>query len=200
MIEVKRRRSPGMLPLVIWAVLLVLFWLGTSWAAEAGGHGGTSKWPDFWFRVLNFSLLVGILYYVARKPIKQFFAKRTQTIAGTLAELKAKKQEAEKTFQEYNQKLAQLDKETERIIQEYIEQGEAEKAKIIASAEKAAAEIRQQAELAIQQEIKTAKASLQQEIAELSVATAEKVLKEKIEPEDQQKLVNDFMTKVVETK
>jgi F-type H+-transporting ATPase subunit b len=147
--------------------------------------------------------------------VKAFFTKRTESIANTLNELEVKKKEAEKTYEEYKQKLSQLDKETDRILQEYIEQGEREKTRIIANAEKAAAEIRQQTDIAIEQEIKIAKEGtdiaieqeikiakegLQQEIAELSVTAAEALLKEKIGEEDQQKLVDDFMTKVVEAK
>ncbi|MGD8923841.1 MAG: hypothetical protein PVG64_02865, partial [Syntrophobacterales bacterium] len=90
--------------------------------------------------------------------------------------------------------------ETDRILQEYVEQGEKEKAKIIANAEKAAAEIREQTDIAIEQEIKSAKTELQREIAELSVTAAEAMLKEKIGDKDQQKLVDDFMKKVVEAK
>ena len=55
-------------------------------------------------------------------------------------------------------------------------------------------------DLAIDQEIKSAKEGLQAEIAELSVTAAEALLKEKIGAEDQQKLVDDFMKKVVEAK
>ena len=154
--------------------LLVLLWAGMVWASE----GGASKWPDFWYRVLNFVLMAGILVFVARKPIREFFAKRTQTIATTLTELEAKKKEAEKTYQGYKQRLAELDKETARILDEYRAQGEAEKAKIIAAAEKSAADIRAQADRAIQQEIAGATLALKREVAELSVAAAEKVLKE----------------------
>jgi F-type H+-transporting ATPase subunit b len=180
--------------------LVVLLFVGMGWAAEAEGHGGPSKWPDFFYRLLNFTLMVVILYVLARKPIRQFFANRTVKIRGTLSELEEKKQEAEKKYQEYSEKLAQLDKETDRILQEYVEQGEREKAKIVANAEKAAAEIRELTEITIQQEVNNAKAQLQREVAELSVAAAEKMLKERIEEEDQQKLVDDFMTKVVEAK
>jgi F-type H+-transporting ATPase subunit b len=158
-------------------------------------------WPDFWQRVLNFGIMVGVLIFIFKKlNVKAFFAKRTESIANTLNELEVKKKEAEKTYEEYKQKLSQLDKETDRILQEYIEQGEREKAKIIANAEKAAAEIREQTDVAIEQEIKSAKEVLQKEIAELSVTAAEVLLKEKIGEEDQQKLVDDFMTKVVEAK
>jgi F-type H+-transporting ATPase subunit b len=176
--------------------LLVLLWAGMVWASE----GGASKWPDFWYRVLNFVLMAGILVFVARKPIREFFAKRTQTIANTLTELEAKKKEAEKTYQEYKQRLAELDKETARILDEYRAQGEAEKARIIAAAEKSATEIRAQADRAIQQEIAGATLALKREIAELSVAAAEKVLKERIGKEDHLRLVKDFTTKVVEAK
>ena len=176
--------------------LLVLLWAGMVWASE----GGTSKWPDFWYRVLNFVLMAGILVFIARKPIREFFAKRTQTIATTLTELEAKKKEAEKTYQQYNQKLAELDKETARILEEYRAQGEAEKAKIIAAAEKSAADIRAQADRAIQQEIASATLALKREVAELSVVAAEKVLKERIGKEDHQRLLKDFTTKVVEAK
>ena len=176
--------------------LLVLLWAGVVWASE----GGASKWPDFWYRVLNFVLMAGILVFVARKPIREFFAKRTQTIATTLTELEAKKKEAEKTYQGYKQRLAELDKETARILDEYRAQGEAEKTRIIAAAEKSAAEIRAQADRAIQQEIAGATLALKREVAELSVGAAEKVLKERIGKEDHQRLVKDFTTKVVEAK
>ena len=176
---------------------ILLTWAGMAWAAE----GGTSMWPDFFYRLLNFSLMVAVLIFVYKKfNVKGFFSKRTETIANTLSELETKKKEAEKTFEEYNAKLAQLDKETDRILQEYVEQGEREKAKIIAQAEKAAAEIREQTDIAIEQEIKSAKEELKKEIAGLSVTAAEALLKEKIGEEDQKKLVDDFMTKVVEAK
>jgi F-type H+-transporting ATPase subunit b len=176
---------------------VLLLPVGVAWAAE-GGH---SMWPDFFYRLLNFSIMVGVLVLVYKKlNLKGFFTKRTEKIANTLNELETKKKEAEKTYEEYKQKLAQLDKETDRILQEYIEQGEKEKAKIIANAEKAAAEIREQTDIAIEQEIKSAKTELQREIAELSVTAAEAMLKEKIGDKDQQKLVDDFMKKVVEAK
>lgn len=193
----KRNNARRLLATIGSCSLAILMTAGVVWASE-GGH---SMWPDFWQRLLNFAILVGVMVFVFKKlNVKSFFTKRTESIANTLNELEAKKKEAEKTYEEYKQKLAQLDKETDRILQEYIEMGEKEKAKIIANAEKAAADIRVATDLAIEQEIKSAKADLQRDIAEFSVTAAEALLKEKIGEEDQDKLVNDFMTKVVEAK
>ena len=54
--------------------------------------------------------------------------------------------------------------------------------------------------MTIQQEVKSAKEKLQAEIAELSVAAAEDILRKNIEAQDQQRLVQEFMKKVVEAK
>jgi F-type H+-transporting ATPase subunit b len=193
----ERKKVRGLLATIGSCGFAILMTAGVVWASE----GGQSMWPDFWQRVFNFAILVTALVIIFKKlDVKSFFTKRTESIANTLNELEVKKEEAEKTYEEYKQKLSQLDKETDRILQEYIEQGEREKARIIASAEKAAAEIRVATDRAIDQEIKSAKEGLQAEIAELSVTAAEALLKEKIGAEDQQKLVDDFMKKVVEAK
>jgi len=191
----ERNRARRLLATIGSCSFAILMTAGVVWASE----GGPSMWPDFWQRVLNFAILLGVLVIVFKKlDVKSFFTKRTESIANTLNELEAKKKEAEKTYEEYKQKLAQLDKETDRILQEYVELGEKEKAKIIANAEKAAADIRAATDVAIEQEIKSAKVDLQRDIAEFSVTAAEALLKEKIGEKDQNKLVNDFMTLVVE--
>jgi len=194
-----RQKGSGTMIVLLGCCGLALFLsTGAAWAATEGGH---SMWPDFFYRLLNFSIMVAVLVFLFKKlNLKGYFTKRTETISNTLRDLEEKKKEAEKTYEEYKQKLARLDEETDRILKEYIQQGEKEKAKIIANAEKAAAEIRKQTDIAIEQEIKSAKEGLQREIAELSVTAAEALLKEKIGDEDQKKLVDEFMTKVVEAK
>ena len=194
-----RQKGSGTIVVLFGCCSLTVFLsTGMAWAAGEGGH---SMWPDFFYRLLNFAIMVGVLVFVFKKfNLKGYFSKRTETISNTLRDLEEKKKDAEITYAEYKQKLARLDEETDRILKEYIEQGEREKAKIIANAEKAAMEIRKQTDIAIQQEIKSAKEGLQREIAELSVTAAEALLKEKIGDADQKKLVDDFMTKVVEAK
>ena len=194
-----RLKGSGTIVVLFGCCGLTLFLsTGVAWASGEAGH---SMWPDFFYRLLNFTILVAVLVFVFKKlNLKGYFTKRTEAISNTLRDLEEKKKEAEKTYEEYKQKLARLDEETDRILKEYIEQGEREKAKIIANAEKAAAEIRKQTDIAIEQEIKSAKEGLQREIAELSVTAAEVLLKEKIGDADQKTLVDDFMTKVVEAK
>ncbi|SFM99045.1 F0F1 ATP synthase subunit B [Thermodesulforhabdus norvegica] len=171
---------------------------GRVWAAEGAEHG--ANWGDLLLRCINFAILVGVLYKLLKKPIVNYFTARRRNIQQLLEEMEKRKEEAERKCAEYKAKLALLDQEVEKIVKEYVEQGERERAKIIEAAERQAEYIKQQAQLAIQQEMKAAKEALRAEVAELTVKAAEDMLKERIGDEDQTRLVEEFMIKVVEAK
>ncbi len=169
-----------------------------SGGGDAGGHH--LNWWDLFLRVLNFSILVAVLVKLLKNPIVGFLKGRTEDIGKTLAELEEKKAEADQKAAEYKAKLAMLDQETAKIVAEYIQEGEREKEKIVAAANKQAEYIKSQAELAIQQEIKAARENLQAEVADLSVVAAEEILKKNIQSDDHKRLVQEFMARVGEAK
>lgn len=166
---------------------------------EAGDHGGVSseKLWDFIYRVMNFGVLALILYFVLRKPAGGFFKGRRETIEQTLNDFEKKKAETEARFKELESKLSNLEGEREAIMADYLKEGEEEKAKIIQGAHEMAARIKAQAEATINQEIKSAKADLMREIAELSASMAEDLIKKNITEQDQQRLVEEYLEKVV---
>lgn len=179
---------------------LVFVLRGAALAAEGEGHGAGLNWTDFFLRLGNFVILLAILIKLLKKPMVGFFTKRREDIQSLLTELETKRREAEAKSAEYKTKLAVLEDETKKIVAELIAEGEAEKAKIIDAAHRQAEYLKEQAKLAIQQEIKAAKESLQEEIAELSVAEAERILRDKLFASDQERLIGEFMTRVVEAK
>jgi F-type H+-transporting ATPase subunit b len=180
---------------------LLLALQGVAWCAEEGAHAAHAlNWTDFLFRLMNFVLMLAILVKLLKKPAGNFFASRREDIQKLLSELESKKGEAESKSAEYQAKLAALGEETKAIVAELVMEGEAEKKKIIEAAERQAKYIKEQAQLAIQQELKTARDSLQEEISDLSVAAAEQILRKNIKTDDQERLVRDFMTRVVEAK
>lgn len=185
-------------PLLCAAILLALE--GISWASEGGGHGGGLNWTDFAYRLVAFLILAGILAKLLKNPISGFLSTRQEEIKRLLEELETKKLEAEKTSAEYRAKLAMLEDEARKIVDDLVAEGELEKQKIIEAAQKQADYIKQQAQFAIQQEYKAAQESLKEEVSELTVAAAEELLRKNIQAEDQERLVQDFMTRVVEAK
>ncbi|MEJ5300698.1 MAG: F0F1 ATP synthase subunit B [Thermodesulforhabdaceae bacterium] len=173
---------------------------GFAWASEgAEGHHGLN-WTDFLLRLVNTAILFAVLYKLLKKPIVTYFKTRRENIEQLLRDMEQKRDEAERKCAEYKAKLAMLDKEAEKILQEYIAQAEREKAKILEAAERQANYIKQQARLAIQQEVKAAKDELREEVAELTVKAAEDILRQRMDMGDQERLIEEFLVKVVEAK
>lgn len=196
----KKERAKFVWPLLGAGLLLAAE--GVAWASGGGGEhgGGHLNWSDFLARTIVFVITFSILFKLLKKPISSFFSSRRAEIQRLLSELELKQKEAEQNHAECKAKLAALEVETKKIVDELIAEGEAERLKIIAAAEKQAEYVKQQAELAIQQEIKAARDKLKLEISELSVAAAEELLRKNMKAKDQDRLVRDFMKRVVEAK
>lgn len=180
-------------------VVSVLLAFGSVWASsEGGGHGeGKSKVPDLIYRIMNFTVLAGVLIFLLRKPLAKGLASRRQGIKDQLDDLERQKQEAERQLAEYKEKLGRLDQEVEKIMAEYIQQGEAAKARILEEAKVAAEKLQEQARKNIEHEFQNAKQQLKAEMAEEAVAMAEELIKKHIKDEDQERIIDEYLTKVV---
>jgi len=90
-----------------------------------------------------------------------------------------------------------LNQEAEKIISEYVKQGVDAKAKILKEAELSAQKLEEQSKRNIEHEFKQAKEMLQREIIEAALVKAEEVIRNKITPEDQNQLIDEYLQKVV---
>jgi len=191
--------SKGSAMMVILAVFLFCF-VGTVAASSEGegGHEGVKGWvATDTYRVMNFSVLVIGLFFLLRKPVSQALNSRIKGIKDQLSELEAKKKDAEKELAKYNERLSHLEQESEKLIQEYIRQGNEAKARIIDEAKKTVEKLEVQARRNIEHEFKKAKTKLQQDILEKALVNAETLIKDSITTQDQDKLVDEYLEKVV---
>lgn len=186
---------------VIQIVLLVLVcFAGTALAASGGGENGAEAkgWvATDTYRVINFAVLFIVLFFILKKPVSQALNGRIEGIKTELEGLEAKKKEAEKKLSEYNEQIASLDREADKIIAEYIKQGEAARERILEESKKAAEKLEDQARRNIENEFNSAKSKLQKDILEKALTKAESLLKDKITSEDQNRLVDEYLDKVV---
>lgn len=172
---------------------------GGEGGADGGGHGGAAQWKDFMWRCIDFAALVLILVWAVKKAdMKKALADRQAGIDKSLREADEMKAAAEKKFAEYTARLAQANKEAEELQKVIREDGLTEKARIVAEAEIAAEKIKEQAKVMAEQEIVRAKTELREEASRLAVQLAEQTLKSAMRPEDQDRLVGEYLTKVVE--
>jgi F-type H+-transporting ATPase subunit b len=152
---------------------------------------------DLIWRTMNFVVLAGGLIFLLRKPLAQALEARRQGIRDQLDDLEKQKADAEKQLSEYKAKLARLDKEIEKIVAEYVKDGEAVKAKIIEEAKVAAEKLQALAKKNIEHEFQKARQALKAEMAEQAVSMAEALIKKHIKDEDQERIVDEYLTKVV---
>ena len=182
---------------MIFAFTALLVFSFSTTAAASGGEQGSKGWvKTAWYRVLNFAVLAAGLVVLLRKPLSQALRSRIAGIKEQLEDLESQKAAAEKKLVEYNQKLSDLEKEAERIVAEYIKQGNEAKARILKEAEAATEKLQTQARRSIEHEFEQAKQQLQAEILEKSLAKAEEIIKEKISADDQNRLVDEYLEKV----
>ena len=167
---------------------------------HGGGHGGgAAQMMDLVWRCIDFAVLIVIIVWALKKAnVKGMLANRSEGIAKALSEAEEAKAAAERKFAEYNDKLAQANQEIADIQAAIRKEGQAEKERIVAEAQATAAKILEQAQKAADQEVYKARLELRQEAARLAVQLAEQSLKDKLETNDQNRLVAEYLTKVVE--
>ena len=183
------------------AGLLLAGVAAASEAAHGGGHGGVSpeKIQELIWRTVNFVVFAAILIKLVAKPAKNFFAQRSQDVATTLEEAEAKQAAAEAAVKAAETRLAEVAKERQKVIQQFMAEGEMEKAKILEKANLVAARIKEMAAMTIQQETKKAAQGLKEEVVGLATQMATDMIKEKATSADQQGLVEEYLKKVVKT-
>ena len=187
----------GSIMTVIMVMLLFCF-IGVALASSAEHESKSKGWvATDTYKVMNFGVLAIGLFLLMRKPVSQALNSRISGIKEQLSELEEKKQAAEKQLAEYTKKFSSLEQETEKLIEDYIRQGNEAKARIIDEAKKAAEKLEEQARRNIDHEFKQAKLELQREILEEALQKSEEILKNKITAKDQEKLVDEYLEKVV---
>ncbi len=192
---VTNRIAPALTALAFLAVFA-----SVGCAEEAAHHADSSaQLKDFGFRLFNFAILAGILFWGARKAdIKGLLAARRSSVEKALREAEEIREEAEKKLAEYSGKLEKATLEIEDIRAAIRRDGEAEKQRIIEEARHTAERIREQAKAAAGQELETARARLRAETARLAVQLAESTLKQSVTRSDQDRFVDEYLSKVVE--
>jgi F-type H+-transporting ATPase subunit b len=193
--EIERKLAACLIP----CLMICIFWLTAAYASGGSGTDGKEgpNWLDFIWRLFNFLALIGILYWLLAKKVKEFFAGRHEGIKTALAEAVTAREAAEKKFQEYSAKLDKATMEIEEISEMIKSQGLAEKARIIEDARKTAEKMKEDTQGRMEQEFNKASQQLRIEAVRLSTQMAEELLRKHIQTADHEAMVKDYIEKVV---
>ncbi len=189
-LRILRADAPLMLFLSA-AVFLMLS--GSAFAMGGGGEQGTIGW--LW-PVVNFLILAFVLVHFTRKPVREFFKNRTALIEKSLKEASEARELANKSLKEVQQRLKEADKEVNEILESSRKSGEREKEELIAQGESLKKKMIKQAKANIEFELEKAKKSLKSEAALMALEMAEKQIKEKLDNNEQAKLIDEYIGKL----
>ncbi len=152
---------------------------------------------DFLWRVLNIAVLMWIVIKFAGKPVREFFANRSEILRKGVQEAQEAKAEAERIFTEYQAKLDGLEGELKAMETKASLEAEREQERMRQETESLVAKLKQQARQMADQEVATAQRSLRNEAAKLAVEVAERLVKENVSDSDRQRMVENYLEKVV---
>ena len=172
----------------------------TALAYASGGEGGEAHelpWANYGWRVLNFVIFIFLLYKFAGAKAAAFFGGRRAQIKKDLEDLESRKAEADKRLKDVENGIRNLEQEKAAILAEAKTQGEAIKVAIIEKAHKDAAAMQAQAVTSAENEARAAFDRVRAEIADQVIEQATKIVREKLTGEDHERLVDEYLTKVV---
>jgi F0F1-type ATP synthase membrane subunit b/b' len=150
-------------------------------------------------KAVNLILFIGVLYYLLRKPVRDFFTTRLAEVRATLDRAAREKAEAEAKMNELNARLSRLDTELAGIREQAEREAQTERARLEAEARADAEKLRVTAQREIEGAKQTALVQLREFTANKSVELAEQLIRRELTPQDDAKLlqrVSEELTKV----
>ncbi|WP_428265809.1 ATP synthase F0 subunit B [Haliangium sp.] len=156
-------------------------------------EGGEPMSPPFLLLIVNFAIVVGILWWKARPPILRFVQGRHEGIKDAIEEADRLRAEARKKLDELNERLEEAEKEIAGMKDDIRKSAEAEKKRILADAEAQAEAVKADADKRIEAEISRARTILEREVVAAAVAAAESLIRDKATGDDMIRLTESFI-------
>lgn len=158
----------------------------------AAGEGWQAYLPVI-AKVVNLLLFAGLLVYILRRPVGQAFRDRREGIRRELMRAQEERNAALAKLEEVEGRLARLDSEVEAIRAQAQREAAEERARIERSTEEEIRKVREQAQREIESAGKAARAELREYAAEQSVRLAEEMIRRDIRPEDDARLMSEYV-------
>ena len=151
-------------------------------------------WP-----ALNLVILIVVLVYFSRKPLKAYFEKRRSEIQGVLQSAADRLATAETTYAKWQRRTIDLEGELNEIRATSRQRTESERERIIKDARATAERIRRDATTAIELELRRTREILREEATQLAIDLAGERLSREVTEADRDRLIDEFIGLIAST-
>ena len=151
--------------------------------------------PEILTQLLAFLLVLWILKKYAFGAVFKILEERQKTIAHSLDEAEKQRQDMESLRKDYEARIQVIEQEGRQKIQEAIQGGQRIAGEIREKAQTDAADQVERAKMEIAREVDKAKAVMRTQIVELSTIMAEKLLEKNLSTQENQKFVEEVLSR-----
>ena len=144
-------------------------------------------------QIVNFGLLLFILWRFAYKPVLKMLSDRKQKIQDSLEYAEKVKREAADQQKEFDRKLEEARRQAQSAAAAAAQVGEKEREVIVAQAREEARKLIDQAKGQIEYERKQMMSELREEVVRLSLLAAQQVVSQSLDDQAHRRLVSDFL-------
>ena len=153
-------------------------------------------WKIIIAQLVNFAIVVFVLWYFAFKPLAKKMTERTNKIEKSLQDASEIEKRLNLVGEENEKRIIASRKEAETIIQQGQLIAEKQKQEAVAKTKEEAAKVvavsKQQIVLEKEKMVK----EIKQEIGELVTAAAEKIIREKLDDKKNQEIIEEVIKKI----
>lgn len=182
---------------ILFFLSIIFLLFSTALMASAGEAEHSASLSDWLSKILNFSILVVLLYILISKfRVGDLLKKRSEAIAKAISDAEEAKETARKGFEAIQNRLNEKDREMDEIINAAKAEGEKEKTFLIQEGERIGEGIVRQAKENIDREVRKARESLREEAVNLALGLAEGRIKENLKKEDEEIMINGYIKKI----
>jgi len=153
---------------------------------EADGH-------QLLFKIINFALLAGGLAYLLRKPLRDFFAARSNSIRKSLEDGRKALEASQAQLESVEKKLARLEEEIAAFKASARKEMEAEQERMKQAAAEEAEKILESARAQIEASVRAAKLDLKSFTAQQAVELAAGLIRQRLDDSGRKRLVSQFV-------
>ncbi len=178
------------------ALVLTLGGPASAVAAEGGGGGLIDLNLSLLVQVVNFLILLVVLYRFAYKPLLTTLEGRTATIKQQLAEAQAAREQAQRQAAEFEARLREAQAEAQAVRERALREAAELRERLAAAARQEAARLLEAARAEIAQDVRRAKSELRAEVGTLAVEIAERLIQKSLRGEDHQRLVQEALARM----
>ncbi|AFI30298.1 MULTISPECIES: F0F1 ATP synthase subunit B [Bacillus] len=155
---------------------------------------------DILFQLLAMLILLALLKKYALGPLLNIMKQREDHIAGEITSAEEKNKEAQQLIEEQRVLLKEARQESQTLIENAKKLGEKQKEEIIQAARAESERLKEAARTEIVKEKEQAVSALREQVASLSVMIASKVIEKELDEQSQEKLIQDYLKEVGESR